>query len=224
MTIAVEDGIIDSHMKTFAFIDASNLFYGGGKNLGWKKDYKKLLDYFAREYSVSQFYYFGGIEIHDFPFDRLVNGTVPIEELEQHLSRLIKERGNKMSDIELKLVARHRDRARFFLKLKNFGYTLILKPVKTYRGADGSSLRKANCDADMTLMMATQKDMFDRVIALSGDGDFLPILKYLRNNGKEILVLARGPRTAKEIKRFVGDKFLDFEYLRTRLEFKNNGL
>jgi len=32
------------------------------------------------------------------------------------------------------------------------------------------------------------------------------------------MVLARGPRTAKEIKRFAGSKFLDFEYLRELLK------
>jgi len=32
-------------MKTLAFVDASNLFYGGEKSLGWKIDYQKLLDY-----------------------------------------------------------------------------------------------------------------------------------------------------------------------------------
>jgi hypothetical protein len=32
-------------MKTYVFIDASNLFYGGKKSLGWKIDYKKLLAY-----------------------------------------------------------------------------------------------------------------------------------------------------------------------------------
>lgn len=29
----------------YAFIDASNLFYGGQKSLGWKIDYQKLLFY-----------------------------------------------------------------------------------------------------------------------------------------------------------------------------------
>jgi len=28
--------------KTYAFIDASNLFYGGEKSLGWKIDYARL--------------------------------------------------------------------------------------------------------------------------------------------------------------------------------------
>jgi len=31
--------------NSFAFIDASNLFYGGEKSLGWKIDYEKLLKY-----------------------------------------------------------------------------------------------------------------------------------------------------------------------------------
>lgn len=35
-------------MKTYAFIDASNLFYGGEKSLGWKIDYKKLLKYLRK--------------------------------------------------------------------------------------------------------------------------------------------------------------------------------
>jgi uncharacterized LabA/DUF88 family protein len=62
------------------------------------------------------------------------------------------------------------------------------------------------------------RDAFERAVILSGDGDFLPVLKFLRENNKEVLVLARGKRTAREIKKFAGDKFLDFEYLRERLK------
>ena len=55
-------------MKTFAFIDASNLFYGGQKSLGWKIDYRKLLKYLREKYNVSRALYFGGVEIHDFEY------------------------------------------------------------------------------------------------------------------------------------------------------------
>ena len=47
-------------MKTFAFIDASNLFYGGEKSLGWKIDYKKLLEYLKEKYDVEIAYIFIG--------------------------------------------------------------------------------------------------------------------------------------------------------------------
>jgi len=65
-----------------------------------------------------------------------------------------------------------------------------------------------------------EKDNFDRVIILSGDGDFLPVLKYLKEQGKEIVILARGPRAAREIRQFAGSNFRDFEYLKYRLKFE----
>ncbi len=65
-----------------------------------------------------------------------------------------------------------------------------------------------------------EKDKFDRVVLLSGDGDFLPVLKHLRNSGKEIIVLARGPRTAKEIKQFVAGSFRDFIRLERKIKFE----
>jgi len=39
-------------MKTLAFVDASNLFYGGEKSLGWKIDYQKLLNYLILKYRL----------------------------------------------------------------------------------------------------------------------------------------------------------------------------
>lgn len=36
-------------IKTFAFIDASNLFYGDQKSLGWSIDYEKLRDYLTEK-------------------------------------------------------------------------------------------------------------------------------------------------------------------------------
>ena len=61
------------YMSIYAFIDASNLFYGGEKSLGWKIDYRKLLIYLKDKYKISKALYFGGAEIHDFDFDYLKN-------------------------------------------------------------------------------------------------------------------------------------------------------
>lgn len=104
---------------------------------------------------------------------------------------------------------------KFYLKLQEFGYLLFLKPVKAYDQEDGTTKKKANCDVDMAFWLMKEKDEYDRVIILSGDGDFLPVLKYLQNEcKKEVFVLARGRRTAKEIRRFAGSNFKDFEYLK----------
>lgn len=185
--------------------------------MGWKIDYRKLLDYLKDKYKISRALYFGGVEIHKFDFDYLKNYTVPIKDIENYLSEMIKEHGDKMNDAVLLLLSRHLQRVRFYLKLEKFGYELYLKPVKLYEQDDGTTKRKANCDVDMAFHLMKEKDNFDKAIILSGDGDFLPVLKYLRNQGKEIIVLSRGPRTAKEIRQFAGNNFRDFEYLKYRL-------
>lgn len=56
-------------MKTLAFIDASNLFYGGEKSLGWKIDYRKLLEYLKNKYAIERGLYFGGVEIYDYRYN-----------------------------------------------------------------------------------------------------------------------------------------------------------
>ena len=207
-------------MRTYAYIDASNLFYGGEKSLGWKIDYKKLFNYLQETYGVSKIYYFGGVEIHRFPYDYLTQETVPIKEVEKYLLRYIEEKKQYLTEARLVLLDRHLKRIRFYIKLEQFGYNLVLKPVKSYEDADGSVERKANCDVDMTFYMMRDRNAYDKVIFMSGDGDFLPVLKFLRDNKKEVSVLARAPKTAREIRKFAGDKFLDFVYLREILKFE----
>lgn len=207
-------------MKTFAFIDAANLFYGGEKSLGWKIDYQKLLDYLKEKYGVGNAFYFGGVEIHNFEYNYQDNHTVPIKKLEKHLQGIIRNSGNELNEADLLLLGRHLQRVRFYLKLEAFGYNLILKPVKLYEQEDGTTKRKANCDVDMAFYLMKERNNFDRAVILSGDGDFLPVLKYLRENDKEVIILGRGKRTAKEIKQFAGNNFRDFVRLERRIKFE----
>lgn len=207
-------------MKSFAFIDAANLFYGGEKSLGWKIDYKKLLRYLKEKYQVSKVFYFGGVELHQFRYDYLQHDTVPLKGLERHVMQYIKREGKQIDEALLLLTSRHLQRVRFYLRLEQFGYKLFLKPVKLFRQDDGIMKRKANCDVDMAFHLMKEQSSFDRALILSGDGDFLPVLKYLKKEGKEVIVLARGPRTAREIRQFAGNNFRDFEYLKFRLKMK----
>lgn len=201
-------------MRSYAFIDASNLFYGGEKSLGWRIDYEKLLVYLRGKYEVSRALYFGGVEVHGFKFDYLQHDTVPLNELVDHLSSLNRNPPAQMGDEQQDRLFRDFKRARFYQRLSTFGYELFLKPVKFYRQVDGSFRRKANCDVELTFRLMLEAEKLDRVVFLSGDGDFLPVLKHARSHGKQIVVLARGPRTAREIRQFAGGNFRDFEYLK----------
>src|SRR3989344_5262184 len=207
-------------MKTFAFIDASNLFYGGEKSLGWKIDYQKLFRYLQEKYEASKVFYFGGVEIHDFPYDYQKEETVPIEALEKHLVELLSNKGKTLTEEIILLIGRHLQRLRVYHKLDSFGYILFLKPVKMYDQDDGTTKRKANCDVDMAFHLMKEKDNFGRAVVLSGDGDFLPVLKHLREYKKKVVILARGPRTAREIRQFVGSEFRDFVRLEHALKYQ----
>ena len=208
--------------KVFAFIDASNLFYGGEKSLGWKIDYKKLLKYLRRKYRVSKAFYFGGIEIHGFKYDYVRNETVPLRIIEKKTSEYIKKVSKKLNEASLLLLSKHLQRIKFYLKLQLFCYQLYLKPVKLYYQEDGTTQRKANCDVDMAFHLMKEKDHFGKVVVLSGDGDFLPVLKYLKKSGKEVIILARGPRTAREIRQFAGSNFRDFVRLEKEIKFEGS--
>ena len=203
--------VYNSPMITYAFIDAANLFYGGEKSLGWKIDYRKLAQYLKDKYQVTRILYFGGVEIHQFQYDYLEYETVPLEELNTYLLNLKK-------DIETSLIQKYLQRIKFYRKLEQFGYELLLKPVKLYTQDRGDIKRKANCDVEMAFYMMKEKDNFDKALVLSGDGDFLPLLKYLRNTGKDVLILSRSDRTAREIRQFAQSNFRDFEYLKVRLK------
>ena len=207
-------------MKTFAFIDASNLFYGGEKSLGWKIDYKELFNYLQEKYDTKNVFYFGGVEIHNFHYDYQTEETVSLKKLEKHLLNLLQDENKKLSEADIILIGRHLQRVRFYLWLEKFGYNLFLKPVKMYEQEDGSTKRKANCDVDMAFHLMKEKDNFERIIVLSGDGDFLPVLKYLKSKNKEVIVLARAVRTAREIKQFAGGNFRDFTKLETHIKFE----
>lgn len=207
-------------MKTYAFIDASNLFYGGEKSLGWKIDYKKLINYLKDKYDVSKVFYFGGIETHRYKYDYLKNDCVPIKEIKSWLENIVKREGKKWDEARLILFSKHLQRIKFYLKLQEFGYDLFLKPVKLYFQQDGSTQRKANCDVEMAFYLMKEKDNFNKLVFMSGDGDFLPVLKYLKKEGREIIVLTRGHRTAREIRQFAGSNLKDFEYLRERIKME----
>ena len=193
---------------TYAFIDASNLFYGGEKSLGWKIDYKKLINYIKRKYLVKKVFYYGGVELNGFPYSILDKKSIDLNKLITYLKQ--------KADDNIKPIAR----IKFYLKLAQFGYLLQLKPVKIFHEPGGKISKKANCDVDMTFDLMRYLNDYSDILILSGDGDFAIVLKYLMELGKKVTVLARGERTAREIRQLAGNNFRDFNYLRELIKFR----
>ncbi|MBI4058214.1 NYN domain-containing protein [Candidatus Gottesmanbacteria bacterium] len=199
----------------FAFIDAANLFYGGEKSLGWSIDYRKLLHYLKEKFKVTKAFYYAGVELNDFPYSVLDPKPINLDKLLRYLNSKHKLQDSRNPQL---LKVKQRQRAKFYRKLKQFGYTLRLKPTKIFIEY-GHQVKKANCDVDMTFELMRYMEQYQEAVILSGDGDFVVVLKYLMSMKRKIYILARAERTARDIRQLVGDKFMDFTRLRHKLEF-----
>ena len=78
----------------------------------------------------------------------------------------------------------------FHEALRDFGYKVIVKPVKWYINEDGKRFGKANSDLDMAVDALLEARNVDRVILATGDGDFTRVVRSLQNMGTRVEIVA----------------------------------
>ena len=78
---------------------------------------------------------------------------------------------------------------RYYDNLRRYGYKLIRKVVKKYTDENGKVHRKANSDLELAIDALLQSDNLDRIILLSGDGDFVRLVVALQNRGLRVEVI-----------------------------------
>lgn len=79
---------------------------------------------------------------------------------------------------------------RFHAALRDQGFRVTLKKVKRYRDDDGNEVTKANADLDMAVDALTESDRLDTVLLVTGDGDFVQVVRGLQTRGCRVEVLA----------------------------------
>ena len=78
----------------------------------------------------------------------------------------------------------------YFSVLREYGFKVIQKNVKWYEDEKGVRYGKANADLDMAVDTLLQSQNLDRVVMLTGDGDFVQVVRALQNYGCRVEVLA----------------------------------
>jgi uncharacterized LabA/DUF88 family protein len=97
--------------------------------------------------------------------------------------------------------------AAFFDALKRTGIELRVKDIQIY----ASGMKKADWDVGMAVDAIRMADFLDVVILLTGDGDFIPLIEYLRlGRGREVEVAAFS-RSANGKMKEVVDEFISIE-------------
>ena len=133
---------------------------------------------------------------------------------------------------ELSDIQQIKKQLNFMLFLRSIGYQLELTPLKYLKGNDDKIKRKGDSDIRIVVKIFDMVDDIQKIILISGDGDFLSLLKKMRTLNKNVVIMGYKSkdratnRTAKEIVSFAGGSFRNLadSGVRAKIEFhrKNN--
>ena len=95
----------------------------------------------------------------------------------------------------------------FFEALEKVGIETKTKPLQIF----GSGAKKADWDVGLAIDAVKMAPKLDAVIIASGDGDFAPLVDYLKTNeGCQVEVVAFGKSTSSKLLE-VADDFIDLD-------------
>jgi uncharacterized protein (TIGR00288 family) len=94
----------------------------------------------------------------------------------------------------------------FFEALIKLGIETRVRDLQEYYGG----LKKADWDVGISIDAVRINPTVDTIVLVSGDGDFIQLIEYLKNQGKRVEVVAFG-RSASSKLREVADEFIDIE-------------
>ena len=94
----------------------------------------------------------------------------------------------------------------FFEALIKLGIETRMKDLQEYYGG----IKKADWDVGIAVDAIRISSSIDVIVLASGDGDFLQLVEYLKNQGKRVEVIAFGHSASSRLKE-EADEFVDIE-------------
>lgn len=94
----------------------------------------------------------------------------------------------------------------FFEALIKLGIETRVKDLQEFYGG----LKKADWDVGIVVDAIRIAPSVDTLVLVSGDGDFVPLVEYLKNQGKRVEVIAFGRSASLKLKEAT-DEFIDLE-------------
>ncbi len=92
----------------------------------------------------------------------------------------------------------------FFEALDKQGFEIKLKDLQIFYGG----MKKGDWDVGMAVDAITLAPSLDVIVLVTGDGDFVPLVKYLQYHGKQVEIIAFGQTTSSKL-RETADTFTD---------------
>jgi uncharacterized LabA/DUF88 family protein len=87
--------------------------------------------------------------------------------------------------------------------LKRSGYICVFKKIIEYKDKD--IVVKGNIDADLVLHTMIEYPRYDKAIIVSGDGDFYPLIDYLKKKNKLLKIITPNKKYSSLLLKFLPD-------------------
>lgn len=94
----------------------------------------------------------------------------------------------------------------FFEALTKLGFETRVRDLQEFYGGQ----KKADWDVGITVDAIKTASGVDVIVLVSGDGDFIQLVEYLKNQGKRTEVIAFGKSASARLKE-MADEFIDLE-------------
>lgn len=165
-----------SNEKALVLIDYSNVYYGF-REQRWLLGYQKFLQWIGQEFNIIDVLWFSGILGKKAFQEKYPNKT---------LTDFIQYKKNEKA---------------LFKKLRAIGYKVRSKPVASiYDRTSGTYKRKCNFDVEIAIAALDKIDEYHELVLVSGDGDFLKLVKYMKAHYKKVTVIAHKHRLNGDLK------------------------
>jgi len=94
----------------------------------------------------------------------------------------------------------------FFDALSKLGIETRVRDLQEFYGG----AKKADWDVGIVIDAIRTSPGLDVIVLVSGDGDFIALVEYLKNQGKRVEVMAFGRTTSSRLKE-TADEFIDMD-------------
>lgn len=191
------------------FIDGWNFKYATYDSFGLKVDFVKLLRCFSQHSILLRAYFYTG-EWDDAGIAQYIRLSNPPDQ----------------ETMRAEMQTQRDSDRKFWRFLDRNGYMVVRKPVRVYRDAAGDVKVKADLDLELAIDMLNLTERCDKQVLVSGDGDFVPLVRAVAARGVRVAVVStqsdeafrRAHYRASDDLLDAADEFISIESLHRHIE------
>lgn len=193
----------EGYRRIAVYIDNANIIHSP-RELGWYISLEKLSNFFKSSGNLQL------IKLFD---------AIPEE---KELNKLLRKRKRSFTKKDYKIYLERSNKQRDFFKRagEEWEIDIVLKPLRFILDKKTKKfIPKGDCDVDLTVDAIQKRKRYDSIFLVSGDGDYVAMVKYLKRCKKRVIVMSTRNVVANILIE-VANEYIEFNKLRDELFLK----